>query len=674
MTGNYLLLVLVLFPMAGAIISYCAGKKSRKFGDVTVIATAVIEIGIMLYVCFTGYMDKCSFYLGNMSFELDGFRCIYGVIVCFMWLIEALFSPEYMKSYHKRSRYYFFYLFTLGATMGVFLSADLFTTFMCFEIMSFTSYAWVAHEETPAALKAANTYLAVAVIGGLVALMGLFIVYADLGTLQISELYEAAKAFDNKAVLYVAGGCILFGFGAKAGMFPLHIWLPKAHPVAPAPASALLSGVLTKSGIFGILVITCNIFRYDKAWATVILTLGVITMVLGALLALFSIDLKRTLACSSLSQIGFILVGIGMMGFLGEENALAARGTVLHMINHSLIKLVLFTIAGVVYMNMHKLNLNDIRGFGRKKPLLNICFLIGAMGISGIPLFNGYISKTLLHESIVEYAEQGGAIFTVVEWIFLISGGLTLAYMTKLYIAIFVEKHPTKQAKMDSKKKYISPLSAFALCVATVILPILGILPNFTMDKLADLSSGFMVSGEMEHTMHYFSLESLMGAGISIVIGVVVYFVVVRCLLMKKQGDCKVYIDAWPKWLDLETLVYRPVLLKILPAFFGTICKAISDLPDAIVLLLRKFLFKDKVPDFNKKPHYRTAHALGEFMDKRRAKSNRKPKKQSYADTFVRINETIDTTTTKIMGNFSFALLMACIGICLTLIYLLFLR
>lgn len=674
MTGNYLLLVLVLLPMAGAIISYFAGKKNRKFGDATVVATVIAEIAIMLYVCFTGYMDKCSFYLGNMSFELDGFRCVYGVIVCFMWLITALFSPEYMKGYHNRSRYYFFYLFTLGATMGVFLSADLFTTFMCFEIMSFTSYAWVAHEETPNALRAANTYLAVAVIGGLVALMGLFIIYANLGTLQISQLYEAASIFENKAVLYAAGGCILFGFGAKAGMFPMHIWLPKAHPVAPAPASALLSGVLTKTGIFGILVVTCNIFRYDTAWAAVVLTLGIITMVLGALLALFSIDLKRTLACSSLSQIGFIIVGIGMMGFLGEENAMAARGTVLHMVNHSLIKLVLFTIAGIVYMNTHKLDLNDIRGFGRKKPLLNACFLIGACGISGIPLFNGYISKTLLHDSITEYAAKGGAIFTVVEWVFLISGGLTLAYMTKLYIAIFVEKNPTKQAKLDSKKKYINPISAIALCLATVSLLILGILPNLTMDKLADLSSDFMVSGEIQGSVNYFSIKSLMGAGISIIIGVAVYFVVVRCMLMKKQGNGKVYIDAWPKWLDLEELIYRPVLLKILPAFFGTACKAISDLPDAIVLLLRKSLFKDNVPDLNKKPHYKTAHAIGEFIDKKRAKSKRKPNEQSYADMLVKVNETVDTTTTKIMGNFSFALLMACIGICLTMVYLLFFR
>ena len=197
-------------------------------------------------------------------------------------------------------------------------------------------------------------------------------------------------------------GCVCC---SGSGQRPAHIWLPKAHPVAPAPASALLSGILTKVGMFGILVLTSYLFLWDSGWGSLILILGVCTMVIGAVLALFSIDLKRTLACSSVSQIGFILVGVGMSGLLGEENALAIRGSLLHMVNHSLIKLALFMAAGVVFMNVHKLDLNEIRGFGRKKPLLNGIFLMGALGIGGIPLWNGYISKTLIHESIVEYLE-----------------------------------------------------------------------------------------------------------------------------------------------------------------------------------------------------------------------------------------------------------------------------
>ena len=176
--------------------------------------------------------------------------------------------------------------------------------------------------------------------------------YHTLGTLEIGALGAAADGCAQKGTLYAAGACMLVGFGAKAGAFPLHIWLPKAHPVAPAPASALLSGILTKTGVYGMLILSCRLFPGDGGWGMLMLVLGVVTMTLGAVLAVFSLDLKRTLACSSMSQIGFILVGVGMQGLLGEENTLAAHGTLLHMVNHSLIKLVLFMAAGADYVNL----------------------------------------------------------------------------------------------------------------------------------------------------------------------------------------------------------------------------------------------------------------------------------------------------------------------------------
>ena len=295
---------------------------------------------------------------------------MYGMIAAFMWFMSTLFSREYLSHYRNRNRYYLFLLVTLGATEGVFLSADFYTTFIFFEIMSLTSYVWVAHDEKREALRAAGTYLAVAVIGGLVMLMGIFLLYDVTGTLffdELTGLYNvygaAANDLQTAAVtqkwgagtvsassamtqLWIAGFCLLFGFGAKAGAFPLHIWLPKAHPVAPAPASALLSGILTKAGMYGILILTAYLFLGNTAWSSMILLLGVCTMVVGAVLALFSVDLKRTLACSSVSQIGFILVGVGMSGLMGAENLIAVRGSLLHMVNHSLIKLTLFMAAG----------------------------------------------------------------------------------------------------------------------------------------------------------------------------------------------------------------------------------------------------------------------------------------------------------------------------------------
>ncbi len=571
---------LIFFPMAAGLLLPLIGSRSLRARNAAMAAACLINLAFSGIVLLRPDASaRLAGFAGlGIALETDGFRKVYLLVIAFVWLMTTLFGLEYFSHYRHTNRYCCLNLVTLGALNGVFLASDLFTALIFFEIMSFTSYTWVLHEETPDALKAANTYLAVAVIGGLVALMGLFLLQHHLGTTEIAKLYEAAAASQNRAALYVAGGCVLFGFGAKAGMFPLHIWLPKAHPVAPAPASALLSGLLTKSGVFGVLVLSCELFRSDPAWGTAILLLGAVTMLLGALLALFSVDLKRTLACSSVSQIGFILVGVGLMDLLGAENALAARGTLLHMLNHSLFKLVLFLSAGAVYMNLHALDLNGIRGFGRKKPLLLIPFLFAALGIGGFPLFSGYVSKTLLHEAIVEAIGMYGAgLLSALEWVFLFSGGVTVAYMTKLFVALFLEKHPTRQAEFDGKKRYMNGLSAFALCASALLIPLLGMSASRSMDAIAEFGIGFFRSGPLEHAVRYFTWENLKGGLISIAIGVALYFGFVRTVLMRRENGVRVYVNRWPKWLDLEELLYRPLLLRWLPGILYPIARLFGE-------------------------------------------------------------------------------------------------
>ena len=601
--NDIILLLPVFLPAVGAAASYIVGRKSKPLRDHLADAVGIAEFiacaVLLAFVCAgrTFSLSLPGICGRGLSFKLDGFRALYALIAALMWMMTTVFSREYLAHYRNRNRYYLFSLLTCGATAGVFLSNDFFTTFIFFEIMSFTSYVMVVQDEKPAAMRAGTTYLAVAVIGGMVMLMGLFLMEQRLGTLDFDRLHTAVEALADKSVLYLPGALILFGFGAKAGMFPLHIWLPKAHPVAPAPASALLSGILTKAGVFGVLVLTARVFLHDALWGKAILALGVITMVLGAVLAVFSIDLKRTLACSSMSQIGFILVGVGMQGLLGEENALAVWGTGLHMVNHSLFKLVLFMCAGVVFMNLHELELNKIRGWGRHKPLLNVCFLMGALGIAGVPLWNGYISKTLLHESIVEYiellAEAGGStgVYHAVEWLFLLSGGLTAAYMTKLYVAIFVEK-PDKPVE---KKPYMSWPSALAIAIPALALPVMGLFPTPLMGGAARLMQGFMNGEGPEHAVAWFSLANLKGALISLIVGAAVYFLVIRLLLMRRdERGRKIYVNLWPAWLDLENLLYRPLIEKLLPFLGALVFRILDNLTDWGVALLNHTLLRPK--------------------------------------------------------------------------------
>lgn len=632
----------------------------------------------------------------GLHFKLDSFRILYGSIAAFMWLMSTLFSKEYLSHYKNKGRYYCFTILTFFATEGVFFSADFYTTFIFFEIMSFTSYVWVAFDEKRESLRAAATYLAVAVIGGLVMLMGIFLLYDTMGTLVFDELigsYEQICILNNSGVLarklMASGLCMLFGFGAKAGAFPLHIWLPKAHPVAPAPASALLSGILTKAGMFGILVLTSYLFLGCTAWGSLILIIGVCTMVVGAVLALFSVDIKRTLACSSVSQIGFILVGVGMSGLLGEENLLAVRGSLLHMVNHSLIKLALFMAAGVIFMNVHELNLNKIRGFGRKKPLLNYTFLMGALGIGGMPLWNGYMSKTLIHESIVEYTkllEENivSSMFRIgamkgIEWAFLISGGLTVAYMTKLYVAVFVEKNSDSavQEKFDNLRgTYMNGLSATVLTISATLLPVMGFFPGQVMGRIADLGQGFMQVEKEADKMAWFSLENLKGAAISILIGAIIYLVMVRLWMMKKENGSTAYINRWNQYLDLENLIYRPILLKAFPFVFGVVCRVLDSMIDAVVVFLRKTVYRDsKLPHELAEGTFLT-HVSGCFINGLQSVANatifrRHPKEMDYEHKFALLQEEWSENTTIIGRSLSFGLLLFCAGLIITVVYLL---
>lgn len=674
----------VFLPFASAILTCFIGKKNDLVRNALTVITCFAALSATLYGAFA--LEDEALSVLSMSFSLSGFQGIYAIVTAFMWFCAALLSPQYFKGHHDLGRYYFFFLFTLGATTGVFLSGDLITTFIFFELMSFTSYTWVVQEKNKDALAAGKTYLTVAVIGGMVCLMGLFMLYGITGTLSVSELPDALSGIEKSSELYVASFCMLVGFGAKAGLFPLHIWLPKAHPVAPAPASALLSGVLTKTGIFGMLIITSRIMAGDEIWGYTLLVLGTITMVLGAVLAVFSTNLKRTLACSSLSQIGFITVGVSMLDLLGEHNALAANGTVLYMLNHSIVKLVLFLTAGAIYMGAHTLDLNRLKGYGRGKPLLAVCFFIGGCSLAGVPGFLGYLSKTLVHESIVEFIPHGGSFIRLVEWLFLFSGGLTAAYVLKLFITIFVQK-PTADTPKGCRT---SPLSALALILAALPLPLIGIMPHALAEKISLEMVHFIFGHDFGHAVHYFSFVNLKGVIISLSIGIAVYFLFIRTVLMKGERNSRIHYNPLEGRFSVEENIYKPLLSFVISLFgavfsvldksteiiikagmfvLTVVCRFFSDFTDIIILLLTKSVFRFSGDPAEPEKH-RLSHGFGAFLDRH----SHHPETSHRADTFVRVSETISLTTSRISKSFSFALFMTCLGVCVILLFIFIFR
>ncbi len=744
-------IILVFLPFVCGIAGYVIGRTSEKGRDLFAVVSTFAELALsvwLLYLVLNGgqgvllNMEIPYVFSGGLSFRTDGFRGVYSLVTALMWAFTTLFSLEYFREERENlNRYYLFVLMTLGATEGVMLSGDLMTTFVFFEILSLTSCTWVMHEETKEAIDAGYTYLFIAVAGGLVLFMGLVLLQYHTGTLSyaelpgaVSELLSDPETAKNGPALLAAGICILFGFGCKAGMFPVHVWLPKAHPVAPSPASALLSGVLTKVGIYGILMTSLEVLIDHSAFGWIVLIFGTVTMLLGAVLALFSVNLKRTLACSSMSQIGFILTGIGMtilltaqegsrwtaasgqaeaaagegLSVLGHHAAMAMSGTMLHMVNHSMLKLCLFCAAGVVVMNIHALDLNTIRGWGRNKWLLKIAFFLGVVGIGGVPLFNGYASKTLLHEAItsgIAAAGEGAAItassagiLSVIEWIFLFSGGCTFAYMLKLFICIFVEKQkdPKKQEAYDrAGKGYMNASSGAVIFLTSVLFVVLGQKPVFC--RIADVMTGH--AGVLEE-YHYLSFECVKGGLISLGIGAALYLFFIRKLLMKDG----LYVDLWPEWLDLETALYRPLITSWIPGIAGKVLSIAAENKIIVSIgsfhgkIIREILTDASGEDSEDEKGFRPLgfirrtgkgfllvvmvilRAMSMGMDvlivlMRRSFLRERivtEETQRHLNAIQRRKSVIQDAYEPIVGNFSFALMLSCIGMLLILGVLMF--
>lgn len=642
----YLMLITIFLPILAAPAVYFLSRKNTGVlhGGTIAVCFCTLCLSVLPFLLHqTGKAADCA--LMGLHFTTGGLGGLYSVITALLWTLAAMFAPRYFHGKISTPRYIFFFLLTLGATMGVFLAADLMTLFLFFEVMSLASCAWVAHEETKKALEATKTYLTISVTGGLVLLMGLFLLYHQTGTLTMRDLTAAANPDD----LLPACLCLLFGFGTKAGIFPLHIWLPKAHPEAPAPASALLSGVLTKTGCFGAILVTLRLMSGSAVWNHILLILGMITMLTGAIPALFATQIKRILALSSLSQIGFIFTGIAMIGFAGEES-IAAQGTILYMINHSLAKTVLFLFAGAVYCTAHTLELNELRGWGKGRPLLHVCFLSGALSLAGAPLFCGYLGKTLIHEAIAEYATEGGMLFHVAEWVFLFAGGLTLAYLLKIYIPLFHmgEKHPEGKLR---------PLAAAAPIPCVILLPLLATVP-----ALGSAVSSVGLSGTgitpLPADFAYYSLHNLTGIGISFAVGVAVFLGIIQGLLYR-NGTYRTVTSP----VSMEKTVYVPVC-KALKWILLVLCRIVCDLPAILLWLFRGAALRPLDSPHDRR--HRFLKKLGDAYDRMRGKSTR-----DSADLLIDTYTTIQDTTGKILSNFSFALLMTCLGVCIILIFLL---
>ncbi len=582
---DYKLLIILLLPLFGGSVAFYIGVYSEKLRDI--INCVVTALNLIIVTHFFKYITNMpmEIYVKDimgvgLDLKLDLFRYVFVWITAFIWFLTTLYSTQYLIKYKNRNRYYAFFMLTYVATLGIFMSENWLNLFTFFEIMSLSSFALVIHDEDQYSHSAGMSYITMALAGGLVLLMGLLLLYYYTGTLTIADFEGGIEYIGNIRYLIFILVCV--GFGVKASVVPFHSWLPKAHPAAPTPASAILSGILIKTGLFGIILMTWKVMNFDVYISYLIIILGCVNILHGGILALMQRNIKRILAYSSMSQAGYILLGIGLCGALGEHSGIAIIGTLYHIINHAIYKVLLFIGAGIIYVVLHELSINKIKGFGRNKIGLKIIFLLGFLAIIGMPGTNGFISKTILHEAIVEAKINNLAIFfSLVELIFVVGGALTVAYLLKMFIAVFVRNNDEFKGQFKShiRKRALFPMAVLGVCILLI-----GLKPYVIYEYL--LSTVTYLGAEIPHSeIHFYGVHSLQGVILPFVLGTIIYLVYVKKYYIKNEVDDFIFINPSLGWIELENDVYRP-LASLVFIFLSTLFKIV----DRVIIYSYEFI------------------------------------------------------------------------------------
>lgn len=482
MIGSWYLLVPVLLPiLSGLAVCFLKPFDQAKARNRFTLCVLVLNVLAVLPVLIAPDMSLTLFTLSDtlpVFLHTDTTGKIFAAVMCFVWAAAGAYSFEYMAHEENQRRYYTFYLVTLGILMSLCFSGSIVTFYMFYEAMTLLTVPLVMHTMTKEAVAAGIKYLIYSVVGASLVLLGVFLLSPYVTTFSFAPggVLDLEKVASHESYVLWVAFLMMVGFGAKAGMFPLHGWLPTAHPAAPSPASAVLSGVITKAGVLGTVRLVYSFIGASflrGTWVqTAIMSLTLFTVFMGSLLALREGGLKKRLAWSSVSQVSYILFGLSTMHPLGFVGAL------LHVVAHSLIKDTLFMSAGAIICKTGKTRVADLEGIGKQMPVVMWCFTIASIGLVGIPPCLGFISKWYLAQGALCMTGVAGFFSYLAPAVLLISALLTAAYLLPISIRGFFPGHDANGKPKFFEKCEPTHVMLIPLVLLTVLMVLLGIFPQ----------------------------------------------------------------------------------------------------------------------------------------------------------------------------------------------------
>ena len=477
MNFNIWLILAVFLPIAcGVLILFFPGLKKRNLLLGVSFLSLAVSMLCVLAVAAGGEAELHLLQFGGsleVYFHVDPLGRVFAAVITVVWLMAGIFSCEYMKHEKEEKRYFGFYVLVYGVLMALCFSGNLVTYYMFYEMMTLTTLPLIMHNKSREAIMAGLKYLFYSLCGAYLVLFGIYFLNRYAGTLDFTAGGNGLEAAGGHSALMLAVVFLMIlGFGVKAGMFPMHAWLPTAHPVAPAPASAVLSGLVVKMGVLGIVrvifyVVGPEVIRgtwVQTAW----LTLTLITVFMGSMLAYREKVMKKRLAYSTVSQISYILFGLALL------NPEAMTGSLLHVVFHACIKSCLFLSAGAVIYKTGRTRVDELTGIGKEMPVTAWCYTFASLALVGIPPASGFISKWYLAGGSLE---SGIPVFS---WlgpvILLVSALLTAGYLLPITIRGFL---PGADYDYEGlQKKEPSGVMVVPLLILAGLSVLLGLFPN----------------------------------------------------------------------------------------------------------------------------------------------------------------------------------------------------
>jgi len=478
--NNVLLPLFIAMPLGAAFLIVLIGRLREAISDlVAVVITALLVVGSLA----VAGLEPQVYHMGGweppfgINLVLDPLSTLLLIIISVVSFLVCLYSINYMTSYTSKPKYYGLLMLMIAGMNGVVLTGDLFNMYVFLEIGAIASYALVAfgteHEELEASFK----YLVLGSVASSFILFGIALTYSATGTLNLADIASTIGSKGLNPVMIFASALFIGGFGLKAAMVPFHAWLPDAHPSAPAPISAMLSGLLIKAlGVYALIRLFYSVIGVGGMYTNILIVLGILSMVVGVILAVGQWDFKRLLAYHSISQMGYVMLGVGI------GSPLALLGALFHLLNHSVFKSLLFLCSGAVEHSTGTRQLKQLGGLWSKMPVTGSTCSVASLSISGVPPFNGFWSKLLIIVGAVQAADRFGL------WAYILAAITVLVSFLTLVSFVKVQRYVLFGA-LSEKLQKVREVPA-AMCLALIVFAILclglGVLCPFVLEQLIE--------------------------------------------------------------------------------------------------------------------------------------------------------------------------------------------